>query len=209
VVRKLVMAWMAVLVFGFAAVAQATPPDYFSDPEPIDISEYFTDPFWAEVCNGDVATLPEDMQLMLCPPPPSPPSPSQPVTAPAPRAAPAPVPRMLSPFPIVRLVGSVTQVGTRIHLLQVRAPKGSQALVRCRGRKCPVKRVKKLVRGRPLRVAAVERVMPAGVVLEVLVRGGESIGKFTRFRFRPNRRPLRRDGCVWPGTTRMARCPGA
>jgi hypothetical protein len=198
-----------VLVLGFAAVAQATPPEYFTDPDASDISDYFTDPFWAEVCSEVRATIPEDLELMMCPPAPSPPSTSKPVTGPAPPAGPAPLPRLLSPFPIVRLVGIVTHVGTRIRLLQVRAPKGSQALVRCRGRECPVRRVKKLVRGRSLRVAAVERIMPAGVVLEVLVRGAGSIGKFTRFRFRANRRPLRRDGCVWPGATRMARCPGA
>ena len=208
--RKLVTAWLAVLVFGFAAVAQATPPDYFTDPDIIDVSEYFTDPFWTELCDSDFeGMLPEDMQLTLCPAPPSPPSPTPPVTTPAPRAAPAPMPRLMSPFPIVRLVGSVTHVGTRIRLLQIQAPKGAHALVRCRRRGCPIKRVEKLVRGRPLRVRAVERVMPAGVVLEVLVRHGDHVGKFTRFRFRRNRRPLRRDGCVWSGTTRMAPCPAA
>jgi hypothetical protein len=110
---------------------------------------------------------------------------------------------------MVRLAGTVTQVGTRIHVLQVWAPKGARALIRCWGRGCPVKRVKKTVRGHPLRVPAVERIVPAGVVLEVLVHRAGSIGKFTRFRFRNYRRPLRRDGCLWPGTTRMAPCPRA
>jgi hypothetical protein len=56
---------------------------------------------------------------------------------------------------------------------------------------------------------AVQRLMPAGVVLEVLVRRRDSIGKFTRFKLRQNRRPQWADGCLWPGTTRMAPCPGA
>ena len=115
--------------------------------------------------------------------------------------------RLLSPFPIVRLAGTVTPRGTRVRLLSVRAPKGARALVRCRGQGCPVKRAETVVRGAPVRLRAMERVMRPGVVLDVLVRRGDSIGKFTRFRFRRSHRPRRTDGCLWPGTTRMAPCP--
>jgi PKD repeat protein len=131
----------------------------------------------------------------------SPPSTGQPLTGPT------PLPSLLSPFPIVRLVGSVTHAGTRIRLLAVRAPTGAHALVRCRGRGCPVKRAEKLVGRTPVRFAAFERRMPAHVVLEVLVHRGDRIGKYTRFKLRRNRRPHRADGCLWPGTARMAPCP--
>jgi hypothetical protein len=193
------------LLFGSPAVAQDVTQESF----PPDISAYFTDPIFRAECDPEMVFTPSgDVQMTWCP---------QQVAAPAPAAPPAPtrpvtrtvpVPRMMSPFPMVRLAGSVTQAGTHIQLLQVWAPKGARALIRCRGQGCPVKRVGKTVRGRPLRVPAVERLVPAGVVLEVLVRRGASIGKFTRFRFRHYRRPLRRDGCLWPGTTRMAPCPG-
>jgi PKD domain len=126
-----------------------------------------------------------------------------------PVVGPAALPRMLSPFPIVRLVGSVTAVGTEIHVLSVRAPKGAHVLVRCLGRGCPIKHAKKVVGGGPVRFGALKRLMPAGVVLEVLVHRGDSIGKYTRYKLRRNRRPHRADGCLWPGTTRMAPCPGA
>jgi PKD domain len=122
---------------------------------------------------------------------------------------PTPLPKFLIPFPIVRLVGSVTHVGTRIRVLEVRAPRGAQAVVRCRGRGCPVKRVKKAVGRAPVRFAALERLMPAEVLLEVLVRRADRIGKYTRFKLRGNRRPQRADGCLWPGTARMAPCPEA
>ena len=204
--RKLVLAWLVVLVLGLPAVAQEAPPE----PIAIDISESLTDPFWAEECGTEVVvTIPGDLQVMVCPTRPSPPSPSQPVTGPTPVTGPGPLPRLLSPFPIVRLAGIVTHVGTRIRLLEVRAPKGAQALVRCRGRGCPVKRAEKLIGRAPVRFAAFERLMPAQVVLEVLVRKGDRIGKYTRFKLRRNRRPQRTDGCLWPGTTRMARCPEA
>jgi PKD domain len=134
---------------------------------------------------------------------PPPPQPREPLIGPT------PLPTMLSPFPIVRLVGSVTEVGTEIRLLAVRAPKGARALVRCVGRGCPVKGAKKVVGREPVRFGALKGLMPAGVVLEVLVRRGDSIGKFTRFKLRQNRRPQRADGCLWPGTNRMAPCPGA
>jgi PKD domain len=115
--------------------------------------------------------------------------------------------RLLSPFPSVRLAGSVTPVGTSIRLLSIRAPRGARALVRCRGEGCPLRRAAMVVRRAPARLRAAERVMPPGVVLEVLVRRGYRIGKFTRFKFRRGHPPRRTDGCLWPGTTRMAPCP--
>jgi hypothetical protein len=217
--RKLVVAWLAVLSLGIPATAQETPPESTT----IDISESVTDPIWTEECGTEVVvTITEDLTVTVCPTHPAPANPSQPVTGPAPLptwpaplpTGPAPLPtgptpprRLLSPFPIVRLVGSVTGVGTRIRLLEVRAPTGATAQVRCRGRGCPVRHAEKLIRRAPVRFAAFERLMPAQVVLEVLVHRGDSIGKYTRFKLRRDRRPKRVDGCLWPGTTRMAPCP--
>jgi hypothetical protein len=118
-----------------------------------------------------------------------------------------PPPRLLSPFPVVRLAGSVAEQGTSIDLLTVRAPRGSRVLLRCRGEDCPLERVARVVRRPTLRLKAAEQMMPAGVVLEVLVRRDNRIGKFTRFKFRDQRRPRRVDGCLWPGTAQMAPCP--
>src|ERR687896_35016 len=143
--------------------------------------------------------------------PPASPSSTQPSAGPAPLPKPlsasTPPPSLLSPFPIVRLVGSVTPLGTRITLLSVSAPMGARASVRCRGWACPVKRAERIVGRRPVRFPALERLMPASLVLEVLVHRGDRIGKYTRFKLRSGRRPRRADGCLWPGTARMAPCP--
>jgi PKD domain len=143
--------------------------------------------------------------------PPASPSSTQPSTGtaplPKPLSASTSPPSLLSPFPIVRLVGSVTPSGTRIRLLSVSAPKGARASVRCRGSGCPVKRAERIVGRRPVRFPVLERLMPASLVLEVLVNRGDRIGKYTRFTLRGGRPPRRADGCVWPGTTRMAPCP--
>jgi PKD domain-containing protein len=143
--------------------------------------------------------------------PPASPSSTQPSTGPAPLPKPpsasTPPPSLLSPFPIVRLVGSVTPLGIRIRLLSVSAPKGARASVRCRGWGCPLKRAERIVGRRPVRFPMLERVMPARLVLEVLVTRGDRIGKYTRFKLRDGRRPRRADGCLWPGTARMAPCP--
>jgi hypothetical protein len=125
----------------------------------------------------------------------------------SPTNATRPLPRLLSPFPIVRLLAAPTPAGTDIETLSVRAPRKARVLVRCHGKACPVSRLYKVVRRRPVRFRAVERLLPPGVVLDVLVRRGDRIGKFTRFKLRRNRIWLRRDGCLWPKTNRMAPCP--
>jgi PKD repeat protein len=131
-----------------------------------------------------------------------------PTPMPKPVAASTPLPSLLSPFPIVRLAGSVTQIGTYIRVLAVSAPRGARASVRCRGGGCPVRRAERVVGRRPVRFPVLQRLMPANTVLEVLVHRGDQIGKYTRFKLRANRRPRRADGCLWPGTARMAPCPG-
>jgi hypothetical protein len=178
----------------------------FSTPGPKTISLRVT----------DNAGAPDTASLTLTvrqPGTPAPPTASNPVTTPSGgqavgnTVATAPLPKLLSPFPVVTVGGSLRPAGTKIDLLAVRAPQGSRVSVRCRGKGCRLKPLSKVVgRGR-LRVKAAERLMPAGVALEVLVRRGDRIGKFTRLKLRDNKRPKRTDGCLWPGTSQLAPCP--
>jgi hypothetical protein len=116
---------------------------------------------------------------------------------------------LISPFPVVRLAGSLTSRGARIRILSVSAPAGSRVEARCRGRLCPRRRAVTRVRrsGRPVRIRSFERRLQAGVVLEVLVSRPGMIGKHTRFVIRRGRAPKRRDGCLLPGSKRRSSCP--
>jgi hypothetical protein len=112
-----------------------------------------------------------------------------------------PVPRpfrppLLSPPPVVTLAGRVTGSRIRVRLLAVRAPVCSRITVRCRGRGCPWRRSSKLMGRKRVRFPALQRELAAGVVLEVLVRKQDRIGRHTRFRMRANRPPARRDLCL-------------
>jgi PKD repeat protein len=115
--------------------------------------------------------------------------------------------RLLTPFPVVRLQGAVAQRGTRIRRLTVRAPKGSRVLVFCRGKRCPAKRLTKVANGRTLRFRALERVLPVRSLVQVFVRRGEQIGKYTSFLMRRKRVPKRIDGCLLPSSPRAVTCP--
>ena len=126
-----------------------------------------------------------------------------------PEAGSAPFLKLMSPFPIVRLAGEVVRDGARIRTLSVRAPSGARVMVRCRGGGCPAKRLQKPVARGPVRFRSLERFLPAGSVLEVLVRRGDQIGKYTNFRIRRGRVPRRTDGCLPPNSMRGVKCPGA
>lgn len=128
----------------------------------------------------------------------SPPASSQPAV---------PAPRLLSPFPIVRIRGRLTARGVRIDLLQVRAPRGSTVRARCSGRSCPVRRETRTVARRPVRLRRLEAPLRAGAVIEIRITKPGRIGKYTRFRILRGRPPVRTDRCIMPGTTRPTRCP--
>jgi PKD repeat protein len=115
--------------------------------------------------------------------------------------------RLLLPFPIVRIAGRVSGNSTRISLLEVRAPIGSRIRVRCKGPGCPRHDIIRVVTNhRPVRFKKMVRRLRPGAVVEVFVRAGGRIGKYTRFTIRRGKPPLRRDMCLPPTTGRPAAC---
>ena len=126
----------------------------------------------------------------------------------------APVgPRLLAPFPRVRIRGVATRQGARVSLLSVRTAGGTRILVRCKGRGCPwVRQVHKARfssrRARAVRIAGFRgRRLRAGAVIEIFVTRRGAIGKYTRFKIRRMKAPKRLDRCTAPGKARVRRCP--
>jgi hypothetical protein len=118
-------------------------------------------------------------------------------------------PPFLIPFPIVRLVGRLTETGVRIRALLVRAPVCSRVTTRCRGRGCPFRKTTRFATRRAVRVRAIQgKRLRAGVRLEVLVSKRDRIGKFTRFEIRRDKPPRRVDRCLRFGATTPIRCVG-
>jgi hypothetical protein len=134
---------------------------------------------------------------------------SPPLTTTLPTTASKPAARLLPaylrPFPVVRIRGNFARGGVRVTLLSVSGPRGATVRVRCSGRGCPVRRLGPL--RAPVRLRRFERYLRAGVAIEVRVARSSRIGKFTSFRIRDRRAPLRRDGCLMPGRIAAARCP--
>ena len=127
--------------------------------------------------------------------------------------APAPLSSPLASSPLgrlsalVRLNGIVLKRGARIKVLSVRAPLGATVTARCSGRGCPRRSQRRTsVTGR-LRLGAFERVLPAGVQLELFVRAPGVIGKYTRFLIRAGKTPIRTERCLLPGVSKPVRCP--
>ena len=130
-----------------------------------------------------------------------------------PQGPPAPRPTLLAPFPVVRIVGRVGRDATRIRLLSVRAPVGAVAELRCRGARCPVRRQRLMAIGvtgrtRVIRFRRLEgRRLAVGTKLEVRVSAPDRVGKYTSFRIRRHRAPLRRDACLRSGGRVPVACP--
>jgi len=149
------------------------------------------------------------------------PSPADPGTDPTPPATPpaTPVPtepQLLSPFPLVRISGTLTAAGARIRLLTVRASAGALVRVtvtpscakRRSTRRCRVLRAAKTVGRRGVvGFGDLERAYRSGTVIVVRVWRPDRIGKYTRFTIRRGKAPRRVDQCLVPGASRGSRCP--
>ena len=116
-------------------------------------------------------------------------------------------PEPISPFPVVRVVGSFGKPGIRIDQLVVNAPAGARVEIRCRGRGCPFRRMIRKPRPQTVRVRRfARRILRPGAVVQVWVTRPGEIGKYTQLRIRSGRRPVRADRCLMPGSRRPVRC---
>jgi PKD domain-containing protein len=116
--------------------------------------------------------------------------------------------RLMSPYPMLRLAGSLTSNGARIRVLSVtRAPRCALVTVSCKGKSCPAKRARGYVGRGPLRFKRFERRLRAGTVLTVGISKNDLIGKETVFTIRKGKAPLRRDRCLRPGERSGSPCP--
>jgi PKD repeat protein len=123
-------------------------------------------------------------------------------------------PRQLFPFPVVRLSGTIMKGGIRVRRLTVNAPAGARTAVRCRGAGCPFRwrrySHRSAVAARVVRVNRLNgRFLRARASVEVFVTRTGSIGRYTRFRIRSNKPPVRTDRCLVSTSRRPVRCPAA
>jgi PKD repeat protein len=128
-------------------------------------------------------------------------------------------PKLLSPFPVVRLAGRISKRGTRLRLFAIEAPPGARVVVMCRGRSCPFRlsaRSAVADRGKgkvhasaSLRIRQLEkRVLRKGVTVRIYVTKAGTIGKYVRFKFRKRRPPARLDRCLMPtNPSKPTQCP--
>lgn len=123
---------------------------------------------------------------------------------------------LMEPFPVVRFAGSKTYFGIKLSLLSVQAPLGALVSVTCSGRGCPVRSESESAfssnsKGGTALFAfhRFERSLRAGVTLEVRVSKPGEVGKYTRFRVRRGRLPLRADGCLGPTGLNPIVCPSS
>jgi hypothetical protein len=123
--------------------------------------------------------------------------------------------RLMSPFPVVRITGKVSTKGARIKRLTIRAPAGSKVVITCRGRGCPFRRTSQTLvlagaktPSKTIRVKKLERrLLRGGTSLKILVSRQGEIGKYTRFKIRTGKAPIRTDLCLTPGSTAPKECP--
>jgi hypothetical protein len=99
--------------------------------------------------------------------------------------------------------------GSRVERLQVKAPRGARVQWRCKGQGCKRKRAsfnQKRSAESLLRFLARNRTLARGAVIEVRVTAPLTLGTYTRFEIRGQRKnPRRTDRCITPAGA-LTRC---
>jgi hypothetical protein len=147
---------------------------------------------------------------------------TEPAAAPAPVAQPLPTvlaaetaatsgkkpaakPKMIRPYPTIRISGSLTKTGANVALLTVKAPKGVRITLSCTGRSCPLREVAQATA--LWHIPQFERELRAGTKLTITVTKRGYITKVTTITIRRGKGPARTDHCQLPGQTRLIACP--
>jgi hypothetical protein len=120
--------------------------------------------------------------------------------------------RPLFPSPIVRLSGTIRRTGIRVRRLTVDAPPGTFTAVRCRGRQCPFRwrhyTHRAVIPPEVVRVRSLDgRALRSGIKLQIFVTSPNAIGRYTSFRIRRHRSPVRIDRCLVSLSQKPAACP--
>lgn len=116
-------------------------------------------------------------------------------------------PRLLRPFPRVRIQGRLTRRGARFTRITVTAPRGTLVTAQCRGRGCPRSARRTVGRAGVVRLSGLLRSYRSGTRIIIRATRSGAIGKHTTIVVRRGRAPKRVDRCLRPGATVPTRCP--
>jgi PKD repeat protein len=122
------------------------------------------------------------------------------------KSAPKPPPGFLRPNPKVRLNGLILSSGMRVRVLSARAPRGSLVTVRCKGKGCPAKQRRKLIKNGTVRFKTYQRFLRGGVRLEIFVSKPGKIGDYTGYTIRRGKVPKIVDRCLNGTRLRPVKC---
>ncbi len=120
-------------------------------------------------------------------------------------ATPKAKPKMIRPYPTVRISGHLTSAGANVTRLSVKAPKGVRITLTCSGPSCPVREVAQATA--VFHIQQFERELRAGTKLTITVTRRGYISKVTTITIRKGKGPARVDRCQTPGQSKLIRCP--
>ncbi|MGI8749132.1 MAG: hypothetical protein ACR2J6_01020 [Thermoleophilaceae bacterium] len=116
--------------------------------------------------------------------------------------------KRLKPFPVLLIGGRVAGRVTTVTSMRLRRiPRGARVSTSCSGRSCPYRKSSTVLRkGSTVRLRRLEKRLRAGLTVVITVRKGNTLGKYTRLRFRRGVAPARVDRCVAPRSSKPVSC---
>ena len=111
------------------------------------------------------------------------------------------------PLPVVTIQGTVDVKGNvKLSRVEVRALRGSSVDIRCKGRKCPFKRSRRVMITSKLRLGQLERGLRGPMTLTLRIARPGQLGKYLRYQIRRNKPPKRFDACIDQNTRKVRPC---
>lgn len=111
------------------------------------------------------------------------------------------------PLPVVTIQGTVSAKGVvKVSTFQIRAIRGSNVNIRCKGKGCPFKSADRTMISSKLRLKQFQTKLKPNLTIKLRIGLPDDLGKYLSYKVRKKKAPVRNDQCIAASSGNIVPC---